>query len=291
MSPVSGVMTAADFMSPDELLAHARRLEALGYDSMWITDMFGREIYVTAGWILAHTETIRVGTGIAHIYGRDHIASVQAARTLSELSGGRFIQGLGVSHPIASEMRGVPWENPVTKTRAYLTAMRGETPIRTRPDVPPVPLYVAAHGPKMLGVAAELADGADTYMQTPESCREARSILGPDKALNVLVLSCLTNDADAARSAGRRALSMYLPLPAYQRVWARSGFTEADWSNGGSDRLVDTYVVWGDLDAIRTRLQAFLDAGATEIVLAALSPDPHDPGAAWNLIEALAPAR
>ena len=289
MSPVSGVMTAADFMQPDALIAHARRLESLGYDAMWITDMFGREIYVTAGHLLAHTSTIKVATGIAHIYGRDAIATVQAARTLSELSGGRFIQGLGVSHPIASKMRGVPWENPIDKTRAYLTAMRGELPIHTPADAPPVPIYLAAHGPKMMAVAAELADGAMSYMQTPESCREARGILGPHKTLNVLLPTCLTTNAAAAREAGRRALKIYLPLPAYQRVWARSGFDATDWNDGGSDRLVDTYLNWGDLDTITNRMQTYVDAGVTNIILAA-NPDPTDASSANTLIEALAPA-
>lgn len=83
-SPVRGVITAADFMPPTELLVYAQRLESLGYPELWITDMFGREIYVTAGFILANTSRIKVATGIAHIYGRDSIASEQAGRTLSE---------------------------------------------------------------------------------------------------------------------------------------------------------------------------------------------------------------
>ena len=296
MSLVHGVMTAADSMKPLELVAHARRLESLGYASMWVTDVFGREVYVTAGHLLAHTETIKVATGIAHIYGRDAIATVQAARTLSEFSGGRFLQGLGVSHPVAAQMRGVAWENPIEKTRSYLTAMRGELPIHTPADAPPVPVYLAAHGPKMMAVAAELADGAMIYMQTPDGVREARAIIGPAKALNLVLPTCLTTNPDAARKAGRRALGIYLPLPAYQRVWARAGFDASDWSDRGSDwsdrgsdRLVDAYLNWGDLDSIQTRMRAYLDAGVTNILLAA-NPDPTDPHSATELIEALAPS-
>ncbi len=289
MSLVYGVMTAADSMKPVELVAHARRLESLGYESMWVTDVFGREVYVTAGHLLAHTETIKVATGIAHIYGRDAIATVQAARTLSEFSGGRFLQGLGVSHPVAAQMRGVAWENPIDKTRAYLTAMRGELPIHTPTDAPPVPVYLAAHGPKMMAVAAELADGAMIYMQTPDGCREARAILGPDKTLNLVLPACLTTNPDAARRAGRRALRIYLPLPAYQRVWARAGFDADDWSDRGSDRLVDAYLNWGDLATIQTRMRAYLDAGVTNILLAA-NPDPTNPSSAAELVEALAPS-
>ena len=237
-----------------------------------------------------------MATGIAHIYGRDAIATVQAARTLSEFSGGRFLQGLGVSHPVAAQMRGVAWENPIDKTRAYLTAMRGELPIHTPADAPPVPVYLAAHGPKMMAVADELADGAMIYMQTPDGVREARAIIGRDKALKLVLPTCLTTNPDAARKAGRRALGIYLPLPAYQRVWARAGFDASDWSDRGSDwsdrgsdRLVDAYLNWGDLDSIQTRMRAYLDAGVTNILLAA-NPDPTDPHSATELIEALAPS-
>jgi probable F420-dependent oxidoreductase len=290
VSLVNSVMTPADQFSPAALVDHARRCEELGYDAVWITDVFGREVYVTAGYILNHTTMLKVATGIAHIYGRDHIASAQAARTLSEFSGGRFIQGLGVSHPIASQMRGVPWEDPIVKTRTYIQAMRGPLPIHTPAAAPYVPIYLAAHGPKMLAVAAEVADGANTYMQTPESVAAARRILGPDKVLNFLMPTCLTTDPEAGRAAGRRAIAMYLPLPAYQRVWARAGFDETDWSNGGSDRLVDTYVAWGDLDTIRARMQTFRDAGATDIILA-VNPDPKRPESAGELLRALAPGR
>lgn len=286
---VGGVMVAADTMSLPAVVEHVRRLESLGYPAAWITDMFGREIYVTAGHLLAHTDHITIATGIAHIYGRDAIASVQAARTLSELSGGRFVQGLGVSHPIASEMRGVPWENPVDKTRAYLSAMRGDLPIQPRDGVPPVPILLAAHGPKMLAVAAELADGANIYQQPPERMPGARAILGPDKVLSVVLPCCLTTDPSVGRAAGRRALAMYLPLPAYQRQWARSGFTEADWSNGGSDRLVDAHIAWGDADQIRARLGEYLAAGATQVVIGAM-PAGDGGASAWDLLEALAVA-
>lgn len=286
----SAVMTPSDFLSPSQLLARAQYIESLGYDSTWITDMFGREIYITAGFILAHTERLKVASGVAHVYGRDAIASAQAGLTLSELSGGRFIQGVGVSHPIAAEMRGLQWESPTEKARNYIRTMRTQTTVNVRGAVHPVPVYLAAHGPKMLSVAAEVADGANTYMQTVDRVAEARSILGPDKRLNLLVPMCLTTDPAAGREAGRRALAMYLPLPAYQRVWRRSGFDESDWTNGGSDRLVDAHFPWGSLDSIRARLEEYRDAGADDIVVAA-SPAPGRHEAADELLEALAPVR
>jgi len=288
-SPVTAIMVAGDSMSPAALVAHVQRLESLGYPSAWITDVFGREIYVTAAHLLAHTTTIKVASGIAHIYGRDAIASEQAGRTLSELSDGRFIQGLGVSHPVAAQMRGLEWENPVTKMRDYVLAMRGEVPLHTPANAPHVPIYIAAHGPKKMGLAAEVADGANTYMQPPQHTQASRATLGPDKDLTVVLPTCLTEDPDVGRAAGRRALSIYFPLPAYQRQWAKNGFSEADWSDRGSDQLVDTYINWGSLDTIFGRMNEHIDAGATGIALGALPTDPRDADTAWDLVEAVAP--
>ena len=288
---VSGVILAADTMSADELLSTVQRLETLGYDTAWVTDMYGREIYVTASWLLSQTSRIRIASGIAHIYGRDAIASAQAGRTLSELSGGRFIQGVGVSHPIAATMRGLEWENPVAKASTYLAAMRGETPLNVRASAESVPLYLAAHGPKMLGVAAQHADGANIYMQLPEYMTFARSILGPGKALTVVLPCCLTNDREVGLAAGRAALSIYLPLPAYQRQWAKQGFDESDWSGKGSDRLVEAYVPWGDAESIASRMREYLAAGASSIVVSSMPTDRRDPSTKWPLLEAFAPNR
>ena len=84
----------------------------------------------------------------------------------------------------------------------------------------------------MMQVAADLADGANTYMQPPEHTATSRATLGPDKALSVVLPCVLTTDADAARAAGRRALHIYLPLPAYHRQWVAFGFDESDWGRG-----------------------------------------------------------
>lgn len=287
-----GVIVAADTMSLTELVEYVQQLESLGYQSVWIPDMFGREIYVTAGHLLSNTTTMNVATGIAHVYGRDAIASAQAARTLSELSAGRFIHGLGISHPPAAELRGLTWEPPIEKMRTYLADLRAAMNgglLHTPADPPPTPIYVAAHGPRMMQVAAEFADGANTYMQPPGHTAASRATLGPDKQLSVVLPCVLTTDADAARAAGRRALHIYLPLPAYHRQWAAFGFDESDWTGRASDRLVDAFVAWGDADAIRRRIEEHLESGATQVQLSA-----HQPAAAadrhpWELLEALAP--
>ena len=292
MTGVHGVIVAADTMKLGQLVEYVQRLEATGYRSVWIPDMFGREIYVTAGHLLSNTTTLEVASGIAHVYGRDPLASAQAARTLSELSDGRFIHGLGISHPPAAELRGLTWEPPIEKMRTYLaelrTAMAGGL-LHTPADPPPTPVYVAAHGPKMMQVAADLADGANTYMQPPEHTASSRETLGPDKELSVVLPCVLTTDADLAHAAGRRALHVYLPLPAYHRQWAAYGFDESDWTGRASDRLVDAFVAWGDVDAIQRRVTEHTHAGATQIQLSVNRTDSSVVGPPWELLEALAP--
>lgn len=293
MTGIAGVVVAADTMELNELVEYVQRLEAIGYESVWIPDMFGREIYVTAGHLLANTTTLEVASGIAHVYGRDAIASAQAARTLSELSGGRFVHGLGISHPPAAELRGLRWEPPIEKMRTYLTDLRTAMAgglLHTPNDPPPTPIYVAAHGPKMMQVAADLADGANTYMQPPEHTASSRQTLGPDKELSVVLPCVLTSDPELARAAGRRALHIYLPLPAYHRQWAAYGFDESDWTGRASDRLVDTFVAWGDADAIQRRVEEHTRAGATQIQLSVNKADKVAVGPPWELLEALAPA-
>jgi len=288
MGIVGGIVAPADTMSAEDLVAYARRLEKLGYDSMWMPDMFGREIYVTAAHLLAKTSRLRVASGIAHIYGRDAIATAQAARTLTELSGGRFILGLGVSHPIAAEMRGVPWEKPVAKMRGYLEAMR-KAPIHPAKLSHAAPVYIAAHAPGMLRLAAELADGVNTYLMPPAHTAHTREVLGKDKRLNVVIPCCLCSDADRARKIARKGISMYLSLPAYRTQWLAYGLDESDLADGGSDRLIDTFVAWGDEKAIRAKMREHLSAGADEIEVIPYATEP-DRSTPWDLLEALAAA-
>ncbi|MGA1161983.1 MAG: LLM class flavin-dependent oxidoreductase [Ilumatobacteraceae bacterium] len=288
VSPVVGIMTPADFFSPAQLVEHVQRLESIGHRSVWLPDIFGREVYVSAGFILNNTDKLKVASGVAHMYGRDPIASAQAARTLADFSGGRFIHGLGVSHPPAAEMRGLQWQDPVELARTHISGVRNVSILHT-PAVPPeIPIFLAAHGPKMVAVAREVADGITSYMQTPNHTAESRRILGPDKELYVVLPSCVSTDPVAARAAGRMAISIYLPLPAYHRQWRKQGFDESDWSGNGSDRLVDTYTAWGTEEQVRARMQEHLDAGASGVLLSALNSRP-ELGWPWETLEALAP--
>jgi probable F420-dependent oxidoreductase len=280
------VIFFTDGLDAASLEAFALRLEALGYESLWVPEFFGREPFSTVSFVLARTTRLKVATGIANVYARDALVTAQARHTLAELSGGRFVLGLGVSHPPMAEMHGVPWQPPLQKMRAFLDTLE-KTEVQSPPPDEPAPIWIAAHGPRLLGLASERADGANTYLMPPAHTREARRILGTEKRLSVVVPSCLTTDADRARKVGRKALSIYLPLPAYRRQWNEWGFEEGDYEDGGSDRLIDAVIAWGSEDEIRARMLAHREAGASHIAVSPLNADGRGP--AWPLLEALAP--
>ena len=126
---------------------------------------------------------------------------------------------------------------------------------------------IAGHGPKLLRLAAERADGAHTYLVTPEHSKNARGILGPAKSLRVVLPFVGEPDPARARKAARAALSVYLPFPAYHRLWAGFGFAASDWTGEASDGLIDALTAWGEPERIRARAREYLAAGATQVLL------------------------
>ena len=286
MNRFEGILQSTDQLDLDELAALAQRYESLGYRSIWLPDFFGRELVALSSFILSKTERVRVTTGIANIYARDAMSQAQAAHTLNEIYGGRFNLGLGVSHPIGAQMRGQIWENPVEKMTNYLQLLR-----ETRANLPEPfdtsPIYIASHGPKMLKVAAEYADGANTYLMPPDHTTQARKILGGDKTLTVTLPCCLTSDQNLARTIGRKALSIYMPLGAYQRAWNTWGYGD-ELDGGGSDRFIDAMVAWGNSQSISERIGEYLDAGADQVIMIPYNPDGgFEPP--WDLLEAFSP--
>lgn len=265
----------------------AQRIEELDYDSLWVTEFTGRDPYTTAAHLLARTERLKIATGIANVYSHDAIVAAQNRQTLAELSDGRFVLGLGVSHPVMAEMHGLEWLPPLRKVRAYLDAMEA-TRVDSPPAQSPAPIWLAANGPRLLGLVAERLDGANTYLLPPAHTKRAREILGPDKRLNVVLPCCLCEDPALARKIARSALSIYMPLPAYQNEWRRWGFEESDWADGGSDRLIDMIVAWGDEAAIRARIDEYESAGASHIAVSAYNPEGRGPQPHWKLLEILA---
>jgi probable F420-dependent oxidoreductase len=261
-----GVIVSTETMHTQALTDFARRLEKLGYHSLWLPELFGREPIATAGFLLGQTQQLHVATGIANIYVRDAHAMAQTRQTLGELSGGRFILGLGVSNVGLNMTRGHDWEMPLPKMRAYLDAMDAAD-VEAPSPVQPTPVYIAAHGPKLQALGAERTDGIITYLMPPEHTAISRTRIGPSAALSV-VSPFLAESAPAiAREKARKALRYYLTLDYYHREWNKLGFSNADYADGGSDRLIDSLVGWGDEQALRKRVAAYCEAGASRVVI------------------------
>ncbi len=282
-------------MNSAGVIDYAQRLESLGYDGVWVPELTGREPMALAGFLLAHTTRLNVGIGIANVYVRDFVAAAQARKTLGELSGGRFWLGLGVSHPILVEPRGHTFIPPTKALGEYLRGIHA-----TEPDGPShsesSPIICAAHGPKLLEIARNQADGALCLNQPAEHTKRARKILGPDKKLCVVVRTCFEENLSHARSLARHALNFYIDLPAYRRTWKQAGFEESDYKDGGSDRLLDAIFALGDIESVKQRIQSHVDAGADEICLYPINPrEVLAPGQVggldpdWEALEALAP--
>jgi probable F420-dependent oxidoreductase len=267
-------------------------LEGLGYGAVWFGEAVGREALTNAGVLLAGSKRIVIATGIANIYARDPLAMSAGQKTLAEAYPNRFLLGLGVSHvPLVEKLRGHVYEKPVATMRAYLDAMDRAMFQAVPPSTRPLRV-LAALGPKMLELAAERADGAHPYNVTPEHTAQARKILGPNPMLCPEQAVILETDASKARQIGRKFLHVYLKLPNYRNNWIRLGYSEEDCNNGGSDRLVDALIAWGDVGAIRDRVRAHHAAGADHVCIQVLSDVPKSvPMKQWReLASALLPA-
>jgi probable F420-dependent oxidoreductase len=261
-----GVIIQTEIMPADALVEFALRLEALGYESLWLPELFGREPIATAGYLLGRTERLRVATGIANVYVRDAHAMVQTRSTLAELSNGRFVLGLGVSNVGLNATRGHPWQMPLPKMREYLEAMYGAA-IQSPVPAEPAPLYIAAHGPKLQELGAQRTDGIITYLMPPEHTRSSRENVGAAAALSVVCPFLAETDPVVARAKARKGLEYYLTLDYYHREWTKLGFSDADFANGGSDRLIDMLVAWGDKEALSARVSAYREAGASRVIV------------------------
>jgi probable F420-dependent oxidoreductase len=249
-----------------ELAAAANRIERLGFESVWLLDSFSRDPYVTAGFILGSTTRLKVGTGIATVYSRDAMATVQARETLSEYYPGRFLLGLGASNETIARMRGATWIAPLTKMTGYLEAMANTQLAHPKPENL-APLHLAAHAPGLQKLAVKHARGIITWILPADSIRPARVNIGPDLEITSNFPCVVSEDAEKARKIGRDFMDFYIGLDYYQRADRAVGFEDADFLNGGSDRLIDAIVAWGSPQKIRERVEDYARAGSTRIVL------------------------
>ena len=283
-----GVFTFTDILDPKLLAELPRRLEELGYSTLWYPEAMNYEAFAVGGYLLSHSKNLIVGSGIANIYARDPAASVMGHNSLNSLYGGRFVLGLGVSHaPLVSDLRGHDYTKPVATMRAYLDRMdQAWTALGGAPAEKQVVL--AALGPNMSKLAAERTLGSFPYNITPEQARISRSNMSRESAVICEQKVCLCSDPVTARAAARAALGIYMSLPNYFNNWFRLGFNKDDLKDGGSDRLMDAMVCWGSADQIKAKLQKYFDGSADQVVIQPIRAD-GKPGPCWDALEALAP--
>ena len=275
-----GVWGHLDSLSGDAARHYARRVDELGYGTLWVPETVGREPFALLGMLSGETSSVLLGTSIVSIWGHDAQTTRMAALTLQEATGGRFVLGLGVSHPhLAQRLRGHDFERPLTRMRQFLAAYRSAVykgPGDAANGEPPI--LLAALRERMLTLAASEADGAFPYLVGVERLAWTRSVLDASNAerrplLAVTMPAVLDADPASARAAARGYLAPYLRTPTYQAVWSLQGFDEPDWEKPGSDRLVDAMVAWGDVEALRGRIAALVDAGADHVAMIPLSAE------------------
>lgn len=260
--------------------AAMRELERLLYPTVWMPESLGsKEVFAHAAILLAGSERAIVAPGIASIYARDPMAMANGAKTLAEAYPGRFVLGIGVSHAPSVAIRGASYGKPIETMAEYLDGMQAAQ--YAGPDVAePVPLVLAALGPRMLELAATRADGAHPYFVPLEHTPMARAALGPEPCLAVEQTAVLSTDADEARRIGRAFARHYLALPNYANNLRRLGWSDEDIASDGSDRLIDAVIAWGDVDAIVERVRAHLDAGADHVCVQLRAESSADPALA-----------
>jgi len=287
--------------SLDEALARVRLAESLGYESVYVTHVAGRESLTVLSHYAQQTSRIRVGTGVVPIYTRTPATMAQTAATIDELSGGRLNLGLGISHrPVVEGWHGQSIEHPVAEMREYATIvraiLRGEDPpagvkwrtgfhllgIDTRPSLP---IYIAALSPAMLRLAGEIADGVILWLCNPRYIAEVvvpELTAGRERAGRELdgfdivaaVPGAMTDDPAGAYDAMRKDLIPYFGLPFYRAMIERTGFAEDiagyDAAAGDieamqaaiSDGFLQALTAVGDADGVRAGIERYRAAGA-----------------------------
>lgn len=234
----------------------AQALEGFGYDAIWIGSSPGGDLAIAAD-LLGATERIVVATGIVNVWKDDARTIAAAHRRLAAEYPGRFLLGIGTGHPeFASDYR-----HPYQALVDYLDVLDEE-------GVPRDERVLAALGPRVLRLAADRTAGAHPYLVTPEHTREARELIGPSVLLAPEQKVVLDADADRGRALGRPAVrSPYLGLRNYLANLRRLGFTDADFADGGSDRLIDALVAHGSVATVAQRLRAHYEAGADHVAV------------------------
>src|SRR5438132_5041869 len=262
----------------------ARELEELGYGTIWFPGGQHEGLADHILSLLGATRRAVVATGIVNIWTHPAAEIAAEHHAITQAHPGRFLLGLGVSHQRIVEASGLAYVRPLEKLRSYLDAL-DTAPTR----VPIDERILAALGPRALKLAGDRPCGNHPYFVPPAHTRIARQALGPNKVVAPEQMVLLETDPDHARAIARPSIDRYLHLPNYTNNLLRLGFSLQDFADGGSDRLVDAIVAWGDPRTIVQRAREHYAAGADHVCIQVLSETPGDLAAAMDGWRRLAP--
>lgn len=300
--PLGVVLSTVTDAPPGELVEIAQLAEAEGYGSVYVNEGRGDALACVEAIALA-TQTIKVGTNIANIYFRHPYLASQTARTIADLSGGRLLLGLGMSHRALLATLGIDMGDArkqlLDYTKFVVDALAGKAGsgfLVPPPSRYPVPVFVAGNTVESAAIAGQVGDGIMPFLSPLsylpcllEAARKAAVDAGRDADKLRCVMSIpsfLSEDVGSARSAARYNLAFFAQLPNYRRQWRRAGYKTAMdeiqgiWSGGGTrreaaaaipDELIEDVCVFGSAADCRAQLAAFRAAGADEPVIA-ISP-------------------
>ena len=277
--------------SAQEIESVAREAEDAGFDAIFTAEV-NNDALATAQVMGAATRRIKVGTWVANIYLRHSYACAQGAALISDVTGGRMILGLGVSHQPINGALGIDMPSPTTTLRRYVTDvqrwLRGEGPATHLPQRParhPVPVHVAALTSQGVELAGELADGVMPFLWSAPRVARSKAWAAKGRAkvagrgpleITLGLPTFVGNDVAALRDTARQNLGLYTTLPFFQRLFRASGFTaeaaKAEQGAGAaslSDRLLDAVCLIGPVGRCREQLGAFRAAGLDLPILVA----------------------
>ncbi|MEU0495337.1 LLM class F420-dependent oxidoreductase [Mycobacterium sp. NPDC006124] len=236
----------------------AKQIEELGYGAVWVGGSPAADLAFVEP-ILEATDTLQVATGIVNVWASPANEVAESYHRIEKAHPGRFLLGVGIGHPEATEEYRKPYDVLVE----YLDALDAA-------NVPTSRRVLAALGPKVLKLAAQRSAGAHPYLTTPEHTAQAHNLVGNAVFLAPEHKVVLARDAEQAREIGRQTVDFYLDLSNYVNNWKRLGFTDADVAKPGSDKLIDAVVAHGTPDDIAQRLREHLDAGADHVCIQVL---------------------
>jgi probable F420-dependent oxidoreductase len=256
-----GIWWSGTWSGPDRSPgAAATEMESLGYGTLWSSGGFEPGFPDRFGRLLDATEQLAVASGILSIWHATPEQVADGAAVLEVAHPGRFVLGLGTSHAPIVEQLGTEYVHPYARMVHYLDELDA-----LGPAVAAGRRVLAALGPRMLTLATERAAGAHPYFVPVEHVARARRLVGPGPLLAPELAVVLEVDRLVARTTAREYAAGYLRLPNYANNLRTLGFDDDDLEGGGSDRLVDAVVAWGDAATIVDRVRAFQDAGADHV--------------------------